>query len=65
VGGDRPSGILRASRPKYYKHGTTVDVFNHIRRIYDEVTSGSQVRGWLWTEDGAYDGDHARIARVR
>jgi hypothetical protein len=26
---------------KYYKHDATDDVFNHIRRIYSEVTFGS------------------------
>jgi hypothetical protein len=26
---------------KYYKHGATEDVFNHIQPVYGEVTSGS------------------------
>jgi hypothetical protein len=47
---------------KYYKHGATEDVFNHIRRVYGEVTSGSQVGGWWWTEDGAHDEDDAHVA---
>jgi hypothetical protein len=49
---------------KYYKHGTTEDVFIHIRHVYGEVTSDSQVGGWWWMEDGAYDEDDARVARV-
>jgi hypothetical protein len=28
---------------KYYKHGITDDVFNHIQRVYGEITFGSQV----------------------
>jgi hypothetical protein len=31
---------------KYYKYGTTKDVFNHIRHVYGASTSGAQVRGW-------------------
>jgi hypothetical protein len=50
---------------KYYKHGATDDVLNHIRCIYSEVTSGSQVGGRWWMEDGAYDEDEARVAWVR
>jgi hypothetical protein len=49
----------------FYKHGATEDVFIHIQRVYGEVTSGSQVGGWWWMEDGAYDEDDARVARVR
>jgi hypothetical protein len=49
----------------YYKHGTTKDVFNLIHRVYGEVTSGSQVGGRWWTEDGVHDKDDARAARVR
>jgi hypothetical protein len=30
---------------KYYKYDATKDVFNHIRRVYDESTSDAQVRG--------------------
>jgi hypothetical protein len=26
---------------KYYKHGLTDDVFNHIRHVYSEITFGS------------------------
>jgi hypothetical protein len=29
---------------KYYKHGATDDIFNHMRHVYGEVTFGSQVR---------------------
>jgi hypothetical protein len=50
---------------KYYKHGTTDDVFNHFRRIYGEVTFGSQVGTRWWTEDGDYDEDDARVMGVR
>jgi hypothetical protein len=32
---------------KYYKHGVTDDVFNHIRRVYGEITFGLQV-GTRW-----------------
>jgi hypothetical protein len=42
---------------KYYKHDTTNDVFNDIRRIYSEVTFGTQVGTWWWMEDGDYDED--------
>jgi hypothetical protein len=42
---------------KYYKHGTIDYVFNHIQRVYGEVTFGSQVRTRWWTDDGDYDED--------
>jgi hypothetical protein len=49
---------------KYYKHGITDDVFNHIRRVYGKVTSGSQV-GTRWRmEDRDYDEDYARVMGV-
>jgi hypothetical protein len=32
---------------KYYKHGATDNVFNHIRHVYGEITFGSQV-GTRW-----------------
>jgi hypothetical protein len=44
---------------KYYKHGTTDNVFNHIRCVYGEVTFGSHIGIWWWTEDGDYDDDDA------
>jgi hypothetical protein len=44
---------------KYYKHGTTDNVFNHIQYVYNEVTFYSQVRTRWWTEDGDYDEDDA------
>jgi hypothetical protein len=31
---------------KYYKYDVTEDVFNHIRCMNGEFTSGSHVRGW-------------------
>jgi hypothetical protein len=47
---------------KYYKHGATNNVFNHIWCIYGEVTFGSQVGGRWWMEDGDYDEDDAHVA---
>jgi hypothetical protein len=44
---------------KYYKHGATDDVFNHIRLIYGEVTFGSQVITRWWAEDRDYNEDDA------
>jgi hypothetical protein len=48
----------------YYKHDAIEDVFNLIRRIYGEFTSGSQVGGQWWTEDGVHSEDDACAARV-
>jgi hypothetical protein len=48
----------------YYKHGATDHVFNLIRHIYGVVPLGSQVAGWLWSDEGIHDKDEARIARV-
>jgi hypothetical protein len=48
----------------YYKHDTTEHVFNLIHHVYNEVTSGSQVGGRWWTEEGIHDKDDARIDRV-
>jgi hypothetical protein len=47
---------------KYYKHCTTDNVFNHIRRVYGEVTFGSQVGGRWWMEERDYDNDDVHIA---
>jgi hypothetical protein len=50
---------------KYYKHGATNNVFNHIRRIYGEVNFHSQI-GTRWcTEDRDYVEDDARVMGVR
>jgi hypothetical protein len=49
---------------KYCTHGTTDDIFNHIRCIYDEVTFGSQVRTRWRMEDGDYDEDDASVMGV-
>jgi hypothetical protein len=50
---------------KYYKHGVTDDVFNHIRRVYSEITFGSQV-GTRWCmEYEDFDKDEARVLGVR
>jgi hypothetical protein len=50
---------------KYYKNDATDDVSNHIRRVYGEVTFGSQVGTWWWTEDRDYDEDDAHVMVVR
>jgi hypothetical protein len=49
---------------KYYKHGATNDVFNHIRHIYGEVTFGSQVRTRWRVDDEDYAKDDARVMGV-
>jgi hypothetical protein len=49
---------------KYYKHGLTDDVFNHIQHVYGMVTFGSQVGTWWMMEDGD-DEDDVRIMGVR
>jgi hypothetical protein len=50
---------------KYYKNDATDDVSNHIQRVYGEVTFGSQVGTWWWTEDRDYDEDDAHVMGVR
>jgi hypothetical protein len=51
---------------KYYKHGLTNDVFNHIQCVYDTVTFVSQVKTWWMMEDGDdYDEDDVRVMGVR
>jgi hypothetical protein len=49
---------------KYYKHGATDDIFNHIRCVYGEATFGSQVKTRWWTENGDYDEDEAWVMGV-
>jgi hypothetical protein len=49
---------------KYYKHGATDDVFNHIWCVYVEVTFHSQVGARGWMEDGDYDEDDTRVMGV-
>jgi hypothetical protein len=49
---------------KYYKHGTTNDVFSHIRHVYGEVTFGSQVGTWWRADDEDYAEDDARVMGV-
>jgi hypothetical protein len=51
---------------KYYKHGLTDDVFNHIRCVYGTITFDLQVRTWWMMEDGDdYDEDDVRVMSVR
>jgi hypothetical protein len=50
---------------KYYKHDVTDDVFNHIQRVYSEITFGSQVGTRWWMEYKACDEDEAHILGVR
>jgi hypothetical protein len=50
---------------KYYKHDTTDDAFNHIKRIYSEVTFASHIRTRWWMEYGDYNEDDAPFMAVR
>jgi hypothetical protein len=50
---------------KYYKHGITDDVFNHIQRAYGEITFGLQAGTRWWMEYKACDEDEACILGVR
>jgi hypothetical protein len=49
---------------KYYKHGVTDDVFNHIQRVYGDVTFGLQARTRWWMEYKVYVEDEAHILGV-
>jgi hypothetical protein len=51
---------------KYYKHGLTDDVFNHIQRVYGMITFGLRVGTWWMMEDGDdYDEEDVRAMGVR
>jgi hypothetical protein len=51
---------------KYYKHGLTDDVFNHIQRVYGTITFGLRVGTWWMMEDGDdYDEEDVRVMGVR
>jgi hypothetical protein len=50
---------------KYYKNGTTNNVFSHIWHVYGEVTFGSQVRTWWRANDEDYAEDDACVMGVR
>jgi hypothetical protein len=50
---------------KYYKHGLANDVFNHIQRVYDTITFGSQVRTrWMMEDGDDYDEDDVHVMGV-
>jgi hypothetical protein len=62
-------GDLQASNVlaviKYYKHGLTDDVFNHIRHLYGTVTFGSHVKTrWMMEDGDDYDKDDVRVMGV-
>jgi hypothetical protein len=51
---------------KYYKHGLTDDVFNHIQRVYGTDTFGSQVwTRWMMEDGDDYDEDDVHVMGVR
>jgi hypothetical protein len=51
---------------KYYKHGLSDDVFNHIWRVYGMVTFGLQVgTRWMMEDGDDYDEDDVCVMGVR